>query len=358
MLISTLSTQISVVEIPDGIALANAIVDTVRDPLVVLDQDLRVIAASRSFYNSFGLGQDEVRGQLFYELDGGQWNIPELRDLLRSISNGQATVEGYEVDREFEGIGRRVMLLNARKVFYEEGAHSTVLLAFEDITDRRAIEREVEDLLREKEMLLQEMQHRVANSLQIIASILLMKARAVQSEETRMQLEDAHQRVLSVAAVQQHLHVEGGGKPIEVGAYLTKLCETLARSMIGDSRPISLRVMADPGSVMSRDAVSIGLVVTELVMNALKHAFPDAKTDAAILVRYNVAETDWKLIVSDNGVGKPDVRASATKPGLGTSLIKALTRQLDAVVDTASGPQGTAVSVTHATFKSKPAQVQ
>jgi len=358
MLISTLSTQISVVEIPDGLALANAIVDTVRDPLVVLDQDLRVIAASRSFYNRFGLVQDDVRGQLFYELDGGQWNIPELRDLLRSISNGQATVEGYEVDREFEGIGRRVMLLNARKVFYEEGAHSTVLLAFEDITDRRAIEREVEELLREKEMLLQEMQHRVANSLQIIASILLMKARTVQSEETRLQLEDAHQRVLSVAAVQQHLHVEGGGKPIEVGAYLTKLCETLARSMIGDSRPISLNVVADPGSVLSREAVSIGLVVTELVMNALKHAFPDAKADAAILVRYNVAETDWKLTVSDNGVGKPDVNASATKPGLGTSLIKALTRQLDAVVDTATGPHGTAVSVTHATFKSKPAQVQ
>jgi two-component sensor histidine kinase len=104
--------------------------------------------------------------------------------------------------------------------------------------------------------------------------------------------------------------------------------------------------------------VSIGLVVTELVMNALKHAFPDAKADAAILVRYNVAETDWKLTVSDNGVGKPDVNASATKPGLGTSLIKALTRQLDAVVDTATGPHGTAVSVTHATFKSKPGQVQ
>ena len=109
---------------------------------------------------------------------------------------------------------------------------------------------------------------------------------------------------------------------------------------------------------MSREAVSIGLVVTELVMNALKHAFSTPNTDAAIVVRYDVAGTDWKLTVSDNGVGKPDVGASASKPGLGTSLIKALTRQLDAVVDTASGPQGTEVSITHATFKSKPAQVQ
>src|SRR5207342_3724376 len=114
----------------------------------------------------------------------------------------------------------------------EEGTHNTMLLAFEDITGRRAIEQQVQVLMREKDMLLDEMQHRVANSLQIIASILLIKARTVQSEETRLQLEDAHQRVLSVAAVQQHLHVGGGNKPIEVANYLTKLCETLAQSMI------------------------------------------------------------------------------------------------------------------------------
>ena len=354
MLTSTLSKQAPFVDVQDGITLANAIVDTVRDPLVVLDHDLRVIAASRSFYSTFRLVRDNVRGHLLYEIDGGQWDIPELRELLGTISNGQATVEGYEVDRKFPAIGQRIMLLNARKVFYEKGAHSTVLLAFEDITDRRAIERQVQELLREKDMLLDEIQHRVANSLQIIASILLIKARTVQSEETRLQLEDAHQRVLSVAAVQQHLHVVGGGKPIEIGPYLTKLCETLAQSMIGDSRPISLKVEADAGTAISRDAVSLGLIVTELVMNALKHAFPGAKPDAAIVVSYKVAGTDWKLTVSDNGVGKPDVTASQTKPGLGTSLIKALTRQLDALVDIASGPRGTAVTITHATFKSQP----
>jgi len=356
MLTSTLSKESPFVNVEDGITLAHAIVDTVRDPLVVLDHDLRVIAASRSFYSTFRLARDEVRGHLLYEIDGGQWGIPELRELLGTISNGQATVEGYEVDRKFPAIGQRVMLLNARKVFYEKGTHSTVLLAFEDVTDRRAVERQVQELLHEKDMLLEEMQHRVANSLQIIASILLIKARTVQSEETRLQLEDAHQRVLSVAAVQQHLHDVGGGKPIEIGTYLTKLCETLAQSMIGDSRPVSLKVEADTGTAISRDAVSLGLIVTELVMNALKHAFPGAKPDAAIVVSYKVAGTDWKLTVSDNGIGKPDVSAGATKPGLGTSLVKALTRQLDALVDIASDSRGTTVSVTHATFKSKPSR--
>jgi PAS domain S-box-containing protein len=342
-------------DVQDGIALANAIVDTVRDPLVVLDQKLRVVTASRSFYNTFRLVRDEVHGLLLYEIDGGRWDIPELRELLGAILTDKEAVERYEVDREFSKIGRRIMLLNARKVFYETGTHSTILLAFEDVTSQRAIERQVQELLREKDMLLEEMEHRVANSLQIIASILLIKARTVQSEETRLQLEDAHQRVLSVAAVQQHLHVGGGGnKPIEIANYLTKLCETLAQSMIGDSRPIALIVDADAGTAISREAVSIGLIVTELVMNALKHAFPSEKPNAAIVVSYKVAGTDWKLTISDNGIGKPDVSASATKAGLGTGLIKALTRQLNAVVDIASDARGTAVTITHATFKSEP----
>ena len=354
MLKSILSKDASFAVIPAGIALAEAVVATVRDPLLVLDEDLRIVSASRSFFQTFHLVDGDVRGHLIYEIDDGQWNIPELRTILETISKDHATAEGYEVDRDFPRVGRRIMFLNARKVFYEAGTHTTTLLAFEDITDRRAIEERIQELLREKDMLLQEMQHRVANSLQIIASILLMKARTVQSEETRLQLEDAHQRVMSVAAVQQHLQVSGRGATIEIGNYLTKLCETLAQSMIGDSRPISLKVDADAGTVISHQAVSIGLIVTELVMNALKHAFPSEKKDAAIVVSYKVSDSDWKLTISDNGGGKPDLNAGEKKGGLGTSLVKSLAKQLDAGVETVSDSHGTAVTITHATFKTQP----
>ncbi|HZL39168.1 MAG TPA: histidine kinase dimerization/phosphoacceptor domain -containing protein [Pseudolabrys sp.] len=358
MLTSTPSKDTPLIDIPEGIALAlsHAIIDTVRDPLLVLDQDQRIVAASRSFYQTFKLAGHDLRGQVLFDIDSGQWNITELRELLDTIAKDRATIEGYEVDREFPAIGRRIMLLNVRKVFYEQDAHGTVLLAFEDITHRRAVEQQVQELMQEKDMLLEELQHRVANSLQIIASILLIKARTVQSEETRLQLEDAHKRVLSVAAVQKHLHATGHGRSIEIGTYLSKLCETLAQSMIGDSRPITLKVVADAGTVMSSQAVSIGLVVTELVMNALKHAFPGEKRDAAILVSYKVADTDWKLTISDNGIGKPDSEVSPKKGegGLGTSLVQALTKQLGAQLDIVSDSHGTAVSITHATFKSKP----
>ena len=358
MFASTASKNAPYIDIPVGIALAlsNAIIDTVRDPLLVLDEDQRITAASRSFYQIFKLAGQDLRGQVLFDIDGGQWNIPELRELLQTIAKDQETIEGYEVDREFPVIGRRTMLLNVRKVYYEKGTHSSVLLAFEDVTDRRAVELQLRELMQEKDMLLQEMQHRVSNSLQIIASILLLKARTVQSEETRLQLEDAHQRVLSVAAVQQHLDVAGRGGSIEVGNYLSRLCETLAQSMIGDSRPISLKVDADPGTVASHQAVSIGLIVTELVMNALKHAFPKEKKDGAIVVSYKVADADWKLTVSDNGIGKQDLSPSQKKGGLGTSLVQSLAKQLDARVDTESTSDGMAVTITHATFKTMPAK--
>ncbi len=357
MLSSTKSTVAPFAVVPDAAALAHAIVDTVRDPLLVLDHDLRIVAASRAFYQTFHLAEQDVRDRLIYEIDDSQWNIPELRTILETIAKDDATVEGYEVNRDFPRVGRRIMLLNARKVFYEAGNHTTTLLAFEDVTDRRIVEEQVQELLREKDMLLQEMQHRVANSLQIIASILLIKARTVQSEETRLQLEDAHQRVMSVAAVQKHLQVSSRGATIEIGTYLTKLCETLAQSMIGDSRPISLKVEADSGTVISHQAVSIGLIVTELVVNALKHAFPGEKKNAAIVVSYRVSDTDWKLAVFDNGGGKPNLSQGEKKGGLGTSLVKSLSKQLDAGVETVSNSHGTAVTITHATFKSQPLKV-
>jgi hypothetical protein len=176
-----------------GHTLAEAIVDTVREPLVVLDRDLRVIAASRSFYRTFAVEPRNTQGRKLYLLGDGQWNIPALRTVLEDVIPKHRTVEAYEVEHEFPTIGRRVMLLNARQVFDEDGSATALLLAIEDVTQRRDTEREKDDLLRQKEILLQEMQHRVANSLQIIASILLLKARTVQSEEIRLHLEDAHQ---------------------------------------------------------------------------------------------------------------------------------------------------------------------
>jgi two-component sensor histidine kinase len=339
-------------DVQDAYALAHAIVDTVREPLVVLDEQLRVVAASRSFYVTFKVNRDQTQGRLLFELGDGAWDIPKLRLLLGKIIPERGEMEDYEVDHDFPDIGRRTMLLNARKVFYEVGSHANIiLLGIEDVTGKRALERQKDDLLRQKDVLLDEIQHRVTNSLQIIASIILLKAKSVDSEETRRHLHDAHHRVISVAAVQQHLHASAAIGSIEMQPYLTRLCEALAFSMIGDERPIVLKVLGEGGIASCRNAESLGLIVTELVINSLKHAFNERTSGGQISVAYEVSGTDWRLSVADNGVGKPNgVLTQPKKGGLGTGIVTALAKQLDAQVETLSGPQGTTVSLTHATF--------
>jgi two-component sensor histidine kinase len=337
----------------DACALAHAIVNTVREPIVVLDQELHVIVASRSFYRTFKVSSEDTEGKLLFELGNGEWDIPKLRMLLGQIIPEHGTMEDYEVEHEFPTLGHRKMCLNARQVFYEGGAGTTILLGIEDVTAQRALEDEKDALLKQKDVLLEELQHRVANSLQIIASIILMKAKSVDSEDTRRHLQDAHKRVMSVATVQQQLHASGAVGLIEMKPYLSKLCDALSSSMIGDDRPISLKVLSEAGSAPCREAESFGLIVTELVINSLKHAFNERTKDGQITVAYDVSGTDWKLTIADNGIGKPDGVFAQPKAGLGTGIVKALAKQLNAQVETLSGPQGTTVTITHATFAAK-----
>src|SRR3984885_9270051 len=337
------------VDLDAGRPLAQAIVDTIRDPLLVLDQDLCVVSANRAFHQTFKLSRQDIQDRPVYELGDGQWDIPELRLLLEGVAPQHTVMEAYEVERDFPIVGRRSMLLNARELFFQKNSRKLILLAIEDVTDRRNAEREITNLLQQKETLLQEIQHRVGNSLQIIASILSLKARAVKSEETRLHLEDARQRVMSVAAVQQQLLASGHGARIEIGPYLVRLCETLAGSMTEDSHPILLKVQADGGTASSADAGTLGFIVTELVINAFKHAFAGDHAAGRLVVAYDTADTGWRLAVSDNGIGTPQAHPgpARTTSGLGTIIVEALARQLRARVDTVTNSQGTTVSITH-----------
>lgn len=115
------------------------IINTVREPLIVLDQDLRVVSASRSFYGVFKVKPEETVGQLIYNLGNKQWDIPRLRELLETILPEKATFDDYEVEHDFDTIGRRIMLLNARQIKRAWGKERIILLAIEDITEQRRL---------------------------------------------------------------------------------------------------------------------------------------------------------------------------------------------------------------------------
>ncbi len=129
----------------DSLEYAESILNTVREPLIVLDQDLRVISANRSFFNVFLVKPEETLGQLIYDLGNKQWDIPQLRELLDTILPQEKSFNNYKVEHYFNTLGRRIMLLNARQIERKEDKEEIILLAFEDITDRELAQLALED---------------------------------------------------------------------------------------------------------------------------------------------------------------------------------------------------------------------
>ncbi|MFT3880611.1 MAG: PAS domain-containing protein [Gemmatales bacterium] len=119
---------------------ADSIMNTVREPMLVLSADLKVKWANHSFYRDFAVSPQATIDQLVYELGNGQWNIPKLRTLLEEVLPQNTSFDDFEVVHDFPSIGWKVMVLNARRVFREPNKLEYILLAFEDITDRRRLE--------------------------------------------------------------------------------------------------------------------------------------------------------------------------------------------------------------------------
>jgi two-component sensor histidine kinase len=329
---------------PDAkLSLMLAVIDSSGSPLLLIDGDLVVVAASASFCDAFGLDPNKVAGQKLTALGAGEWNVPQLASLLDATASGFAKIDAYELELKRPGKPLRCLVINAHKLLYEDKANTRLLVSVLDVTEAREADKQKDNLLREKAILLQELQHRVANSLQIVASVLMQSARRVQSEEARGHLTDAHSRVMSIAALQQQLTTSSLGE-VELRSYFTALCKSIGASMISDPEQIKLSVDADTSSTSAEISVSLGLIITELVINALKHAFPGRNRRGAITVSYRATGKAWALSVTDDGVGMPKDEDDRV-PGLGTSIVAALARQLEAIVTVGDAKPGTIIHV-------------
>ena len=340
---------VTLLDPPSDIALnlALSLIAASVAPVLLLDGDLTIVAASQSFREAFNVGPEDIPGASLADLGNGEWHSPQLWSLLKATAYGQASIRACEMDlTSFQGVRR--LVLNAQRLSHGNGVGVRLLLSVQDVTEARADARQKDDLIRDKAILVEEMQHRVANSLQIIASVLMQSVRTVGSDESRDHLRDAHQRIMSVAAVQRQL---AGSElsDVELRGYFTDLCRSIGDSMIRDRNRITLSVSVDDSIASSGRSVSLGLIVTELVINAIKHAFPHNR-EGQITVDYGAHGDGWVLMVCDDGVGvsKDPEEAEA---GWGSGIIKALANQLDAVVNQADGKPGLRVSITH-TLKS------
>ena len=327
----------------DGLAMA--LLAASQTPQILLDDKLKVIGASLSFCDAFGLKPDGIVGNGLASLGDGEWNVPQLTSLFTATVAGNAAIDCYEMDLVREGKPSARLVIKAHRLDYFDTDNIRLLVAVTDITSARLAEKIRDDLAREKVILMQELQHRVANSLQIIASVLLQSGRKVQSEEARKHIHNAHHRVMSIATLQKQLAASPAHE-VELRGYFKDLCASIGASMIADPENLTLTATVDDTVTNADVSVSLGLIVTELVINSLKHAFPVPTKDGAITVDYASQGPSWTLSVGDNGIGAGN-RASDWTPGLGTGIVDALSKQLDAKVVMTDQHPGTLISVSH-----------
>jgi PAS domain S-box-containing protein len=322
--------------------LAQSIVDTIRDPLVVLEHDMTIVTASKAFLRMFGIEEAEARGRVLSELGQHQWDVPGLRQLMAKVLPENKPIEGFEIEDDFPGLGRRVFNLNARKIS-QPGNHVTrMLLVFEDITDRKQRERDAIGLANE-------ISHRIKNNLQIIVGLLAYEARL-----TPKPWADGYQamqtRIAAIAQLYDLISQANPGRAIAVDAYLAEIAETVSASLLGDASGITIEVKAEALDIDPDCAVPLGLLVNELATNAIKHAFPGG-TGRVVLSAKRVGD-EMELTVADDGIGMKDAERLAMKDrdltkspqNRGADYVAIFVRQLGGTM-VPSGPQETGTIV-------------
>jgi PAS domain S-box-containing protein len=316
------------------------LVETIRDSILVLQPDLTIRFANRSFCQTFAVAPEDTVGRKLYEIGNGQWDLPKLRAKLDAIISGQNTIEAFEVEYFFPSVGRRIMMLNARKVFRPGNKIRQILLAIEDVTERVRLEREHAAAHERIGMLLLELTHRVKNSLQFIAAMVMIEARSHRSGEGKAALERVSSRITALGHIYSTLSKTDTIEQVDAAVYLDELCRDLFESVHkqGD-KSIVLKTDIDSALLPTDRAVPIGLIVNELVTNAVKYAFPGG-AKGTVMVTLKRVPGQLRLTVADDGQGLDPRRANS---GLGGRLVDGFAHQLGGQVERESHTQGTTV---------------
>jgi signal transduction histidine kinase/CheY-like chemotaxis protein len=340
---------------------AQDVVDTVREPLLILDASLRVRSANRAFYQTFQVAAEETEGQLVYELGNGQWDIPALRTLLEDIVPMSSVFNDFELEHDFPALGRRVMLLNARKLRQRNHAELLVL-AMEDVTERRRAEAEVakakdaaETANRTKSLFLANMSHELRTPLNAILGFSEM----LQEEAVERKLTDFDADLQKISTSGHHLlglindildlsKIEAGKMDLrlelfEIPALIEEVTSTIEMQVAKNSN--TLEIVCDPEiGVMRADLSKVRQGLFNLVSNAAK--FTHEGQIKVVAERQTMDGSDWIMFqVSDTGIGlssdqivrlfQPFTQADAstTRRFGGTGLGLALTRRFCQMMD-------------------------
>src|SRR5580704_15721532 len=301
---------------------SESIIATLREPFVVLNRDLRVKMANRAFFESFHASKEETEDRLVYELGDGQWDIPLLRTLLNEVLSNNHPIRDFEAEHNFPGIGQRVMLLNARKFSPEPDAPPLILLAIEDVTERRRLERQMQeqaaalaDLDHRKDEFLAMLSHELRNPLAAILNAALL----LRLHSNRSRLHGVENPVLHQSAAIIERQVGQLARIVDELLEVSRITtgriqlhqERIALSVVVENAVATVRSLIDQrkhGLTVSlpsqaiwlhADAARLEQVVVNLLANAAKY------TDQGGHVWLTVQQEGGEAVlrVRDTGVG-------------------------------------------------------
>ena len=262
--------------------------------------------------------------------------------LLVEVVPAHSTIEDYEITHDFPHIGTRTLLLNAREIFSEGKKAKTLLLAMEDVTERRRLEADRNRALDMSNRLLEELSHRVMNSLSMIGSVISMEARVLSDNECKAAFARMRNRIDAIGTLYRILSHTAAIDHVKASDYLGAIARDAVTALEATSGAIDLAISIDDSSLSTRIAVPLGLITNELVTNSLKYAY-QGRDNGKLGLRLATNKAGLEFTIWDDGPGIDE--SARVESGLGQKLVEAFVQQLGGTMTRASGKDGTRYSL-------------
>jgi len=303
----------------------NNILDSMAEMLFVTDGEGLIRRVNRAAQHQLGYPASTLEGMTMDRLlvDGPLFSHDERITFQR-----QGFVDHAERSLRTQDGDTLPVLFSRSRVTDETGSAQGIVCVAQDITERKRAEERIRASLREKEVLLREIHHRVKNNLQVISSLLHLQSKHVEDDDARALFAESQSRIRSMALIHERLYQSDDLAQVDFAAYLEGLTEHLFRSYNVRSDTVTLQLDTDAGPLSVDRAIPCGLIVNELVSNAIKHAFPDDRA-GTIRVAYMQNDREARLVVADDGVGAPEDFDAEQSDSLGLRLVRGLVQQLN-----------------------------
>jgi two-component system CheB/CheR fusion protein len=290
-----------------GLDFAEAIVETVREPLVILNQNLQVVKANKAFYGTFHAKPEETEERLIYDLGNGQWNIPKLRDLLENILPAHSTFRDFEVTHEFEHVGQKVMLLNASEIFNPNAQARTILLAIEDATERKQAEEALRTTNAELQHFAYALTHDLQEPLRMVVNFTELLGREYAGKlgkEADQFISYSVDGALRIEALLKALLAYWEVTGREQDSFATIDCDAvIAKTLLNLQVAVAQSgaiVTADPLPTLVAEEVTLMQIFQNLISNSIKYR---GEETPRIHVSAERDAEGWLFAVRDNGMG-------------------------------------------------------